>query len=1185
MLKKNYFVLYRMLSYKTRNVFRFFMFAFSCMLFLQCEAQQTAIKNYKSAFDTTTSDEVFFPIKTVNRITEDSAVITIQYGMKDGIFPGAEANVMSSHNSGGGATRETVVYMGPASFISLTDSSATFSVAVYKKFINEKILPDDLLGISTFPIKNNKSNIFYELAKLDILFLDNDKKEIKGKRDILQNTQNDFEEQLLKDYTNEITGFYETLREYADTAVTSVYYTNGPYKGLRMLDVFKAASKYDLRSFFQFVKQFPGKYMGKAWKINETFATWVLNNAPLGDNNRNWLVPFLQQTKNNSEIVDFTRKNKFVILYDTLVQWSEKVFSLQNAGQIDEASLLCDKMILVAKELRDSKAENEFYYARSFLTDAAGNKKEAIAEALKAYNSDKTSINYTYQLASLYGKNEEFDKCFKLYDELLKALPGNTNVLGNYGWYKITAGQFKEAIPYCKAAFEGDKTSVAFTVNYGHTFLLTGNIDSARYYYLQTLENFSTPADYYEGPKTDFDLFFKKGWERKHVAAMADWMEQQFNKKYLAITKGNDVWNEAKKEYNNKNYLRAVPYWQSYISLFDTAEEPPVISIHHAINWIGLSYSMAKSYDSARVYYLKALKIAKENLSGKRNIKTTKDNDDLVSDYERLYNLSTTIKNQADADKYKMLLDAETQKVTELFTSPALHMISLSAETGLPSVKNTKSAEFIYNSFSSMKKEITKAGFTKLLEGRSLTKEKLISNLEELRSSSKPEDIFIFYFAGNTITANNQSYLEFNEKDTAHGRISILEFMNAIDLVYAHKKMIISDKPSSALLSLITSTYSNAGKNASEIIFLSPGIETPEQDNGISLFTNQLVTTLNDLQKNDKFSAKDFADKASFVLGRGQYYFPVLSFSYGKDFLLYENKAAIKPADNSIAVTSLRGVDIGTSETEEADNVNGPQKNYALLFATDIYKDPGFHKLVNPIYDAKALAKVLKDEFGFDTTLVINPTLDKIETILSKFRDDINYGPNDQLFIFFAGHGLYYEKIKMGFLVASDSKVEDQNFKSYLSYNDLGSKYLKNINCNRIFVTLDACFAGSFFDNSSFRGGPTEVDAKNLSTLKRLATKQRFYKGISSGGKQYVEDGKPGQHSPFASKFIEMLTQKALNKNFVTADEIIGEIKSNPPGATAICEGKFHYSDPQSHFIFEMKTNQKVSDVKKDKIN
>jgi Tfp pilus assembly protein PilF len=67
-----------------------------------------------------------------------------------------------------------------------------------------------------------------------------------------------------------------------------------------------------------------------------------------------------------------------------------------------------------------------------------------IDDGRRAYNGDKTSINYMYALASFYGKNENFDSAFVLYDKLLKLLPGNTNILGNYGWYKIVAGRFDD---------------------------------------------------------------------------------------------------------------------------------------------------------------------------------------------------------------------------------------------------------------------------------------------------------------------------------------------------------------------------------------------------------------------------------------------------------------------------------------------------------------------------------------------------------------------------------------------------------------------------------------------------------------------------------------------------------------------------------------------------------------------
>ncbi|HUR64788.1 MAG TPA: caspase family protein [Chitinophagaceae bacterium] len=1142
--------------------------------------------NAQVRFDTNKPEEFFYQIKTVNRINPDSAVVTIHFGKKDGLFAGATGNVMTSHNAGADASkeiasyvksRESVAYIASATIIEISDTAAKASVKMYKKDRDVKILPGDMLAVETYPSINSTSNYFYELAKQDILFVDNNRTEIKTKRQILQNANPSFAADLLKSYTEEIKSFYNDLLAYTDSTFTAPYKT-GPYKGMNMHEVFKNVNERDLQDFFHFVRKYPGKYMGYRWKINETFATWVLNNAPQGERNREWLIPEIQK-ESETTLPAFAKKYQFMITADSLASWTAQISELQTEQRLSEAEDLSDRLIIVAQSLKDKKAENEFYYTRSFILDSKGETRSALKDALKAYNADKKSINYTYNLASLYGKLEDFDNCFKLYDDLLKVLPGNGNVQGNYGWYKLTAGKVDDAIPYCKAAYLSDPGSVSFTVNYGHTFLLKGNIDSAKYYYQKTLDNLSSPTDYTTGPRTDFDLFFKKGWSRKALAEMADWMENEFNEKYYAITKGNELWAAGKKEYEKKNYQQAIITWKNYLKLYNGVKEPPLSSIHAAHNWIGSSYSRSKMYDSALYHYDKAMRIARDQLVSERDANTDKDNDLLVGDYERLYNLSVTSGNMLEAERYKMLYEAEAEKVTELFSNPALHLIVVNAENPDTKQHEAAAASF-FAQFSKLRKE--NPGYVQHIKGKQLTRDKLVAQLEEVRKRSKPEDIFIFYYAGNMTADKDIATINFNEKDSLQGNIGITEFMDNIGLIYAHKKMIITDLPSSPLLSLITSRYVNTGRNAAEVIYLSPGIVTPVQENGISLFTNQLVNTLTDLQKNEKFSAKDFVDKASFTLGRGQYYFPVLSFSFGKDFLLYESKTIVKTTAPQIATATTRGTDIVSKSDKNAEVSTGPQKNYALLFGTNVYKDAGFNKLSNPIHDVETIAKLLKEDFGFEVTVAKDVTLDEMETYLSDFRDSKNYGANDQLFIFFAGHGVYDEKSKMGYLVANDSKLKDPNYKSYLSYSDLGNKYLKNISCNRIFLMLDACFAGTFFDNNTVRGTAqdAEANAKNLAALQRMASNQHFYKGISSGAKQYVEDGKAGQHSPFASKFLSVLWNKAMNKSFVTADEIIGDIKSNPPGSTAVCEGKFHYSDPFSHFIFELKNTQKTSDIK-----
>ena len=51
-----------------------------------------------------------------------------------------------------------------------------------------------------------------------------------------------------------------------------------------MLHAMKDTNEDDLKAFLGFVRSYPGKYMGGTWKISEVYATWVINNSPIGSN-------------------------------------------------------------------------------------------------------------------------------------------------------------------------------------------------------------------------------------------------------------------------------------------------------------------------------------------------------------------------------------------------------------------------------------------------------------------------------------------------------------------------------------------------------------------------------------------------------------------------------------------------------------------------------------------------------------------------------------------------------------------------------------------------------------------------------------------------------------------------------------------------------------------------------------
>ena len=229
-------------------------------------------------------------------------------------------------------------------------------------------------------------------------------------------------------------------------------------------------------------------------------------------------------------------------------------------------------------------------------------------------------------------------------------------------------------------------------------------------------------------------------------------------------------------------------------------------------------------------------------------------------------------------------------------------------------------------------------------------------------------------------------------------------------------------------------------------------------------------------------------------------------------------------------VVDTRSVIIGMDALKDAIAID--RKDYALLFATDVYDNWG--DLVNPIYDAKAIAKELEERYDFDVKIVENIDQDDIFTTLREYAQ-MNYKPQDQLFIFIAGHGQYDETFGEGYVVARNSIANDPGKNTYISHNRLRNN-INNIPCEHIFLAMDVCFGGTF--DPVFAASRAVYDEQSAMefAVKKLSIKTRKY--LTSGSKEYVSDGIRGQHSPFARKFIEALKTNGGEDRLLTLAEL-----------------------------------------------
>lgn len=238
-------------------------------------------------------------------------------------------------------------------------------------------------------------------------------------------------------------------------------------------------------------------------------------------------------------------------------------------------------------------------------------------------------------------------------------------------------------------------------------------------------------------------------------------------------------------------------------------------------------------------------------------------------------------------------------------------------------------------------------------------------------------------------------------------------------------------------------------------------------------------------------------------------------------------------------------------------------RNYALLFATDKYAS--FNTLTNPVTDAHAIADALKSDYHFDGAEVVeNPTHDAIYTKLAEYAKK-GYGPKDQLLLFFAGHGVYDDTFKEGYVVAADSKPDEPGKSSLISHSYLRT-IVDGIPCPHIMLALDVCFGGTFdrrIARGGERGGLYDKIPKSELIARKMKWKSRLY--MTSGGKEYVPDGRPGEHSPFARQLLAALRSDGGKAGLLTFNDLLSYAQQVTP---APCAGDFGTNEPGGDFLF-----------------
>ena len=254
-----------------------------------------------------------------------------------------------------------------------------------------------------------------------------------------------------------------------------------------------------------------------------------------------------------------------------------------------------------------------------------------------------------------------------------------------------------------------------------------------------------------------------------------------------------------------------------------------------------------------------------------------------------------------------------------------------------------------------------------------------------------------------------------------------------------------------------------------------------------------------------------------------------------------------------------------------SNNSYSQNNNYhAIIIYESNYKDNKLN-LEGTKNDAIKLSNILSNKYSFDSVnikIIGNSSRKEILQAFDEKRKQLTI--DDNLLIFYAGHGYWENELKMGYWLPSDAEVN--NKANWIANTDI-STYISAFRCNHVLLISDACFSGGIFKT---RG----VIYQNSDAIERL-NELKSRKAITSGNLKEVPD-----ESILMKTLLKEL--EVNKKKFLSTDQLFSSIRpvilnnstTEPQYGVIQSTG-----DEGGEFIFINKLDQNLDNIqKKDEV-
>ena len=203
---------------------------------------------------------------------------------------------------------------------------------------------------------------------------------------------------------------------------------------------------------------------------------------------------------------------------------------------------------------------------------------------------------------------------------------------------------------------------------------------------------------------------------------------------------------------------------------------------------------------------------------------------------------------------------------------------------------------------------------------------------------------------------------------------------------------------------------------------------------------------------------------------------------------------------------------------------------YALVIGNNRYEH--LSNLRTAVNDARSVANLLELDYGFKVTLLENADRSQIVKSLSGLRSRV--GGQDNVLIYYAGHGYLDEAADEGYWLPTDATSDDPS--NWVMTDQVVSQ-VRAMQAKHVMVVADSCFSGTITR-------AIKIEQRTPDYLQRIV-KAKSRTALTSGGLEPVMDSGGGNNSVFANSFLSILRN---NDGVLDASQLFSQLRPKVMG-------------------------------------